>query len=226
MEAAEQPSVLLSPTSAADRAELRRLWSTGQSRGEILSAERCNAGCLRVLHELGIDLADPDLHGNTLATYATVVGDTGCLKILHELGIDLTTADSKGLTMAVHAASHGQENSLRTLHSLGVDVTVGADSASLTPAMHAALSGHTGCLRMLHGLGVNLIMGGPRVGLGSPLHMATGTTYTATSGGLRFLLSVDAIRAKLNDVGVGDTPLRLACVLRYALIAPCFAQRV
>ena len=98
----------------------------------ITAALLGHEGCLRVLHELGGDVA--------VSLAAEVVGK-GC---------------GEGWTPAHFAARQGHEGCLRVLHELGGEAaaSLAATGANgVTPAHVAAVKGHEGCLRVLHELG-------------------------------------------------------------------------
>ena len=85
------------PGAAGFTAQLEnRIWQAASSwKGYCeglaeKAALRGHEGCLRVLHELGGDvaasLAAADADGDTPAHYASQEGHEGCLRVLHELG--------------------------------------------------------------------------------------------------------------------------------------------
>ena len=83
-------------------------------------------GCLRVLHELGGEVAASlvavDARGDTPSHLAAHRGHEGCLRVLHELGgevaASLAAVAANGWTPAHFAANAGREGCLRVLHEL------------------------------------------------------------------------------------------------------------
>ncbi|CDZ78226.1 Phosphocholine transferase AnkX [Legionella massiliensis] len=104
---------------------------------------------LKILQELGADLAKANKNGATPAHIAAQRGHTDVLAFLLKSNPELVNVQAKnGITPVYCAAAGSKLQALKLLHTLGADLTK-ADKNGYTPAHIAAQSGHTEVLAFL-----------------------------------------------------------------------------
>jgi ankyrin repeat protein len=118
----------------------------------MIAAEKGHENVVRVLHELGGDVNQPNNNGFTPCYVAAEKGHENVVRLLHEFGGDVNQADNDGRTPYMIAAENGHENVVRVLHELGGDVNQ-PNNDGFTPCWIAAEKGHENVVRVLHELG-------------------------------------------------------------------------
>jgi rhodanese-related sulfurtransferase len=88
------------------------------------AAWRGQVEVVRLLLELGVDLAAANNDGNNALWMACVANDPALVELLMRAGVDIDHANATGATCLMYAASSGKSVIARTLLALGADATL------------------------------------------------------------------------------------------------------